>query len=212
MLIPFKALLFDLDGTLVDSWPVVVKVMEQWSQKHGLPLEKVLKEARGARSEDTVARVAPHLDAEAEALQIEELETAALGELQPIGEAAAFLASLPPERWALVTSSTVAIARQKMDICGLPWPQTVISAESITHGKPHPEGFLKGAQALGVAPQDCLVFEDADNGVKAAIAAGCRIIVVGGVSEIEHPLIVGRIASYAEIRCTGRDELEIVTR
>ena len=203
----FKALLFDLDGTLVDSLAMVQNVMETWCRRHGIPFEKALEVCHGGRTVDTVALLAPHLCARKEAKEIERMEDAASGSLMPIAGAAHFLASLQAVPWAIVTSSNLEAATLKLSVCGLPKPPILITAESVTQGKPHPEPFLLAAEKLGVAPAECLVFEDADNGVNSALAAGCHVMLVGQGCAIEHPGIVGRLADFTGYSLSQDDAL-----
>lgn len=207
----FKALVFDLDGTLVDSSGVVRKVMEEWCHKNGIRLQSVLDVFEGGRTEDTVALVAPHLCAKSEAAEIELLESRALDGIMPILGADRFLNHLASDRWAIVTSSSMLTARPKLEACGMPIPPVFITAESVNHGKPHPEAFLTAANELGIRPDECLVFEDADNGVTSALAAGCRVIVVGDSCCIEHPHIVGRIPSFVDVEFTPEGNLKVGT-
>jgi sugar-phosphatase len=201
MILPrFKALLFDLDGTLVDSSAVVRRIMEDWCLKHGIPLQSMLDIYLGARTEDTVAIVAPHLCAKSEAVLLDSLEGQSLEGLVSIEGAAAFLSSLPSGSWAVVTSSSILTAEPKLRACQLPVPGVLVTAESVTKGKPDPEPYLKAAEAFGVAPEVCLVFEDIDNGVNSAIAAGCKVVVVGEGCQVQHEGILCRIKSFADIR------------
>ena len=198
-------LLFDLDGTLVDSSAIVQMVMEKWCRTHGIPLQAVLDVCHGGRTEDTVALVAPHLCAPSEAAEIEAEESNALEGLMPVDGARDFLASLEAVQWAVVTSNSLVTAIPKLNACQLPVPDVFITSESVTQGKPHPEPFLKAAEALGVSAAACLVFEDADNGVRSALAAGCTVILVGDTCVIQHERIIGRIASFKEIVIDGGD-------
>lgn len=205
----FQALLFDLDGTLVDSSAVVRRIMEAWCLKHGIPLQPVLDICFGGRTEDTVALVAPHLDAKSEAAQLDSLEGATMDGLVAIEGAAAFLASLGTHEWAVVTSSSILTAEPKLKACNLAIPRVVITAESVENGKPHPDPFIKAAQLLGIAPQDCLVFEDTDNGVRSALAAGCKVVIVGKDCRIQDGNVIARIASFAEIQPTESGDMRV---
>jgi mannitol-1-/sugar-/sorbitol-6-phosphatase len=211
MALTFKAIIFDLDGTLVDSSSVVRRVMEAWCLKHNVPLQSVLDVCAGGRTEDTVALVAPHLCAKSEALEIERLESTALDGLTPIPGACRFLEELAAHTWAIVTSSSTLTAKPKLEACGMPVPTVLIAAESVDHGKPHPEPFLKTAAKLRASPEECLVFEDADNGVNSALAAGCSVVIVGDACRIEHPGIVARIASFVEVELSSTGHLRIGT-
>ncbi len=205
----FKALIFDLDGTLVDSSKVVHLVMERWCLKNGIPLQTVLEACHGERTEDTVSRVAPHLCAKSEAIQIEHMESATLEGLLPVGGADRFLINLEKEMWAIATSSSIITAKQKLESCRMPIPDVFITAESVGCGKPHPEPFLKAAAALGIPPSECLVFEDADNGVRSALTAGCLVFIIGNSCQIEHSNIIGRASTFDEVTLTKSGELII---
>jgi mannitol-1-/sugar-/sorbitol-6-phosphatase len=205
----FKTLIFDLDGTLVDSSAIIRKVMEAWCLKHHIPLQSVWDLSLGGRTEDTVALVAPHLCARSEAAQIEELESTTLDGLLPIAGAVRFLLSLGTTPWALVTSSSMVNARAKLVTCGMPIPKVFVTAGSVSQGKPHPEPFLVAARELGIEPEDCLVFEDADNGVNSALSAGCKVIVIGGSCSIEHPNVIHRTANFEDLELTEEGYLRM---
>lgn len=207
----FSAVIFDLDGTLVDSSAVIRKVMEAWCLANDVPLNEVLALCHGGRTEDTVAAVAPHLCARSEAARIEQLESGTLDGMLPIPGADRLLRELACHAWAIVTSSSMAAARAKLEVCSMPVPAVFVAAESVVHGKPHPQPFLVAAEALGVSPGKCLVFEDADNGVNAALAAGCRVVVIGDACRMEHPHIIARIASFSDTTVTPSGNLRIGT-
>jgi sugar-phosphatase len=204
----FKALLFDLDGTLVDSNAIALKVMEVWCAKHGIPFQAVLEVGHGGRTEDAVARLAPHLDAEAEAAEIEHLEATSLDGLAVTADADCFVNSVARYAWAIVTSSSLPLATSKLAACHLPVPDVLLTAECVQHGKPHPEPFLKAAEALGVTPEECLVFEDADNGVNSALAAGCKVIIIGDGCAIQHHSVVVRLPSFVGLTVSGDGKLQ----
>ncbi|QIF02800.1 HAD-IA family hydrolase [Roseimicrobium sp. ORNL1] len=193
---PFKALLFDLDGTLVDSTAVVNHVMEAWCLRHHLPVREVLATFHGQRTKDTVALFAPHLNAKAEAEALDAEERDAMGSLLPIAGAGVFLNDLHGCRWGIVTSSTEVVARFKLNTCKLPVPPVLITADVVTHGKPHAEPFLRAASAMNLPPAQCLVFEDADSGVRSALDAGCCVVVVGDHCQIQHERILLRVPTF----------------
>jgi sugar-phosphatase len=205
----FKVLIFDLDGTLVDSSEVVRKVMESWSLKHDIPLQAVLDVCHGGRTEDTVSLVAPHLCAKTEAAEIEHLESITLDGLMPIAGADRFLTSLSPDVWAIVTSSSMLTAKPKLETCGMAIPRVFVTAESVKKGKPYPEPFLKAAKELGIEPAECLVFEDADNGVNSALAAGCQVIIIGDSCKIEDGNIVCRSPNFTDLNMSNGGDLKL---
>lgn len=205
----FKALIFDLDGTLVDSSEVVRKVMETWCLKHDIPLQSVLDVCHGGRTEDTVSLVAPHLCAKTEAAEIEHLESTTLDGLMPISGADRFLEDLASHVWAIVTSSSMLTAKPKLEACRMLIPSVFITAESVNYGKPHPEPFLKAAIELGIEPKECLVFEDAENGVNSALAAGCRVIIIGDSCKIQNENIVCRTRDFTELNFSDEGDLKL---
>jgi sugar-phosphatase len=136
----------------------------------------VLSITHGCRAIETVARLRPDLDPEAELKVIEDLEIEDREGLTVLPGVPELLASLPEDRWAVVTSATERLARVRLAAVGLPVPRHFVSADRVTHGKPHPEPFLTGAAVLGFAPEECVVFEDAPSGVQAGREAGCTVV------------------------------------
>jgi mannitol-1-/sugar-/sorbitol-6-phosphatase len=173
-----RGILFDLDGVLVDSTAAVARVWRGWALEHGLRPETVIDEAHGRRSIETVRALAPHLDAERENTRVENMEIADRESVVALPGAAAVLRILPAGRFSLVTSATRALAVARMEQAGLPVPERFITAEDVRDGKPSPEPYLKGATLLGLAPPDCLVFEDTAAGIDSAHAAGMRVIAL----------------------------------
>ena len=173
-----KAILFDLDGVLVDSTPAVSRVWARWAQEHGLPPEKVIAHAHGRRSIETVRQFAPALNAERENGRVEQMEIDDKEGVIALPGAARLLSRLPQNRFAIVTSATAPLARARMLYAGLPVPEHLISADDVLHGKPSPEPYLKGAELLGFPAPDCLVFEDVPAGITSARAAGMQVIAI----------------------------------
>lgn len=169
-----SAVLFDLDGVLVDSTESVTRVWRGWAIEHGYDPEVVVKIAHGRRAIETVQLVAPHLDSVTELIEIERRELADTEGLRKFAGADELLGSLPHDRWTVVTSGTRALATMRLQAAGLPVPETMISADDVALGKPNPAPYLKGAEMLGVAPDNCMVIEDAPSGLRAAKAAGMR--------------------------------------
>ena len=172
------AILFDLDGVLVDSQAVVVRTWHEWAKEKDLDAGRILEVAHGRRPAEVVRLFAPHLDADAEARELERMETNDLEGVLEIEGARELLSSLPADGWTVVTSGTRVLASGRMEHVGLPLPERFVSADDVENGKPHPEAYLKGAEILGVSPEACVVVEDAPSGVSSAKSAGMRVIAV----------------------------------
>jgi sugar-phosphatase len=170
------ALLFDLDGVLINSTPAVARVWRQWAIEHGFKPEEVIARAHGRPSLTTVREYLPNADHEAENREVERREIEDLEGVIPLPGALDLLASLPPDRWTIVTSCTRPLAEVRIRAAGLPLPKKMITSNDITHGKPHPEPYLKGAAILGFPPTECVVLEDVPAGVRAGKAAGAKVI------------------------------------
>lgn len=179
-----RALLLDMDGTLVDSDAVVARVWHDWATAHGLDPDRVLARAHGRQGYATMAELLPDRPMEinhAENQELLRLETADVDGIVPVPGAPEFLAALTTLAvpHALVTSADTALAAARMQAADLSMPRTRVAAECVDAGKPDPEGFLKGAAELGFAPADCVAFEDSGAGIAAAKAAGMRVVGVG---------------------------------
>ncbi|AJC58723.1 MULTISPECIES: HAD-IA family hydrolase [Streptomyces] len=177
-----RALLLDMDSTIVNSEAVVERCWRRWAAEQGLPAEDVLKVVHGRQGWATMAALLPDRPMEqnlADNRRMLEQETADVEGVVPVPGAPAFMAALARLPHALVTSADIALAEARMGAAGLPMPDVRITAESVSASKPDPEGFLKGAAELGFAPEDCLVFEDSEAGIEAGRAAGMRVVGVG---------------------------------
>jgi sugar-phosphatase len=179
MIFTAKAFLFDMDGVLIDSAPAVERVWRKWALAHHLDPETVVEQAHGRRSIETIRAVAPYMNAERENVKVEQMEIEDKEGVTALPGAAELLRSLPPERFAIVTSATRPLAVARLGYAGLPFPTHMITADDVVHGKPSPEPYLKGAALLGVLPSDCLVFEDTPAGIASAHAASMRVIALG---------------------------------
>lgn len=173
-----KAVLFDMDGTIVDSSIPVQKAWKAWADEFGIDFAKVMAVMHGRRAIETMQMLAPHLPQPETVDRFLAAEALDLDGIVEIPGAAAFIAALPPDRWGVVTSATQGMARARMQAAGLPDPRVLVSADMVSHGKPHPECFLRAAAMLGVAPEDCLAFEDAPAGIQSALAAGMAVVGV----------------------------------
>jgi sugar-phosphatase len=169
-------LLFDLDGTLVDSRVVVERHWSAFCERNGLDFPSVLAVLHGVRSVDTIRAVAPLLDAPVEAARLDEGEEADTDGLVLVAGADVALASLPEGGWGIVTSGHRTLAERRLRAVGLPIPAVMVCGDEIVSGKPDPEGFLTAARLLGAEPATCVAFEDAPAGILAARAAGMPVV------------------------------------
>ena len=174
------AALFDMDGTLVDSHAVVESLWAGFADRYDVDLDALLAYSHGRQTVDTVARFLPSgIDPEP---VIAELEASGLDRLDEISEvpgAAALLTSLRGTPVAVVTSAPRDLTIQRLQAVGIPVPEVLVCAEDVHEGKPSPEGYLRAAELLGANPRDCVAFEDAEAGLRAAVASGARVVVVG---------------------------------
>ncbi|NKQ28614.1 HAD-IA family hydrolase [Streptomyces galbus] len=192
-----RALLLDMDGTLVNSDAVVERVWRRWADHHGLDGDEVMKVVHGRQGYASMAVLLPGRPMErnyADNARMLAEETADLDGVVPVPGAGEFLAALVrlgvPH--ALVTSADVPLSTARMGAAGLGLPAVRVTAESVGASKPDPEGFLKGAAELGVDPADCVVFEDSGAGIAAGRAAGMRVVGVGPRAAVHGPDAVVR--------------------
>lgn len=176
MEIACAAILFDMDGVLIDSTPAVARVWSQWARERGFDPEKVVRLAHGRPSISTIRDLLPNADHEAENGEVERREIADLEGVVPLPGARRLLASLPQERFAIVTSSTRKLAEARLYAAGLPVPTFFVTSTDIVDGKPHPEPYLKAAGKLETDPRECIVVEDVPSGIRSGKAAGARVI------------------------------------
>jgi len=171
-----KAFLFDLDGVLVDSRAIVERTWRRWAERHQIDPAPFLQIAHGRRARDTLRMVQPRLATDTEVEWLDAAELADREALKPVPGAKELLASLPRDRWAIVTSCGRDLARLRLGSAGIPIPDVMIVAEEVKRGKPAPDGYRLGAERLGYATPDCIVFEDAPAGVAAGRAAGAQVV------------------------------------
>ncbi len=211
----FSAFLFDMDGTVLNSAAPGERVWTAWANKHGLDPETFLPTIAGVRGVEVIAALAlAGVDPVAEAEAVTQAEIDDIDGIHAIEGAVDFLRALPQQAWAIVTSSPRRLALRRLEAAGIPIPAVLVTAEDVTRGKPAPDCFLLGAQRLGVAIEDCLVFEDAAAGIAAAEAAGAAVMVVSAMHRqpmaTRHPSIAG----YAgiEAKPAGRGRLALASR
>jgi mannitol-1-/sugar-/sorbitol-6-phosphatase len=173
-----SAILFDLDGVLVDSTRSVERQWRIWAREQGIDEEKVMAVAHGVRAIEVIRTVAPHFDAEAEVRKLESREAADHDGVTVMPGAADLVRSIPDGRWGVVTSGTRHLATARLRLAGIPVPKVMVAADDVTRGKPHPEPYLKGAELLGENPAECLVIEDAPAGIRSAHAGGMKVIAL----------------------------------
>ena len=196
-----SALLLDMDGTLVHSTGEVETVWRLWCRRHQLAPEPVLAMCHGVRSREVIRALAPQLDLAREVALLDELEIQHAEVAEAVAGARAVLAALAPDRWALVTSASQRVARHRLASAGLPLPRLLIGAEDVVRGKPDPEPYLLAARRLGLAPADCLVFEDAPAGICSALQAGCQVVQIGGDKRLDDG-VRARLEDWRQIRLT----------
>lgn len=179
-----KGILFDMDGILISSIGSVERSWTKWANMRGVDPEYACRTAHGRRAIEAVAELRPDLDSEAELKLIEAIEVADGQGLTVMPGVLELLAKLPKGSWTVVTSATERLAWARMADAGIPVPERIVTAEHVIRGKPHPEPFLAGARLLGVAPAECVVFEDSSSGVTAGRAAGCIVVA----TTFSHPV------------------------
>jgi sugar-phosphatase len=194
---PYRAFLFDMDGTILTSIAAAERVWAAWAVRHGVDVETFLPTIHGARAIDTINRLAlPGVDAEAEAAWITEAELEDVEGVEEVAGAAGFLQSLPAHQWAIVTSAPRALALRRMAAAGIPEPDVMVTAEDVSAGKPDPSGYRLAARRLDVDIQDCLVFEDATVGILAAEAAGADLLIVTATHDQPIETVHATLAGY----------------
>jgi sugar-phosphatase len=171
-------LLFDMDGVLMSSLGSVERSWRKFAELRGVDPALAVKIAHGKRALDTVRHLLPHADAEAELRIIEQIEIDDTEGISVLPGVLSLLRSLPADAWTIVTSATTRLAQSRLACVGISPPTHMITSEMVAQGKPHPEPYLRGAEMLGLPPQDCLVIEDAPAGVAAGKAAGCQVMAV----------------------------------
>jgi sugar-phosphatase len=204
-----SALLFDMDGVLIDSTPAVARVWRAWAVEHGFNPEEVVTRAHGRPSLTTVREYLPHSDHEAENREVERREIEDLAGVIPLPGALELLASLPDDRWTIVTSCTRRLAEVRIKAAGLPLPKKLVTSSDIVQGKPHPEPYLKGASVLGFPATECVVLEDVPAGIRSGKAAGERVIAF--TTTVQGSVLRDAGADWIlkncrEIKIVGRDD------
>ncbi|MGV9230993.1 HAD family hydrolase [Streptomyces nigra] len=208
-----RALLLDMDGTLVNSDAVVERIWRRWADRHGLDGDEVMKVVHGRQGHASMALLLPNRPVEqnhADNARMLAEETADMDGVVPVPGAPEFLASLRGLPHALVTSADVALSTARMAAAGLPLPDVRVTAESVGASKPDPEGFLKGAAELGVDPADCIVFEDSGAGIQAGRAAGMRVVGIGPRAGLHEPDVLVEDLRRVRVEDVGGGTIRLV--
>lgn len=208
-----RALLLDMDGTLVDSTAVVERLWLSWAEPHGLDPATVLGVIHGRQGHQSMAIMLPERDHSINLVENQQMlatEASDVDGVIEISGAGAFLRSLEGLPHAIVTSANVPLMNARMTAAGLTVPELAVTAESVSASKPDPEGFLLGASLLGIDPADCIVFEDSGAGIQAAHAAGMRVIGIGAHARTHSPEFhVDDLTQVAVVRTTEGLELHV---
>jgi mannitol-1-/sugar-/sorbitol-6-phosphatase len=194
------ALLFDLDGVLINSTPAVARVWHRWALAHGFNPQEVIARAHGRPSIATLRDYLPHVDHEAENRKIERAEIEDLDGVVALPGTLDLLASLPEDRWTIVTSGTRPLAEVRIKHAGLPLPKKMITATEIVHGKPDPEPYQKAAAMLRFAASDCVVCEDVPAGIRSGKSAGAKVIAF--TTTVQAALLREAGADYVARNCS----------
>ena len=206
------AVLFDLDGVLVDSTRSVERQWRAWAREQGIDGDKVMAVAHGVRTIEVIRAVAPHLDAEAEVRKLESREAGDRDGVVVMPGAVELVRAIPEGCWCVVTSGTRLLASTRLRLAGIPVPKVLITADDVAHGKPHPEPYLKGAKLLGASPAECLVIEDAPAGIQSAHAGGMKVIALTSTypaSALREADVVAEKLAQIEVSLDGARKLAI---
>ena len=205
-----QGLLFDMDGVLISSIASVNRCWRRWAAHYGVPDAEHFEIAHGTRAVDIIRMLKPEFSQDevmAGLRLIEDMEIDDVADLKVLPGVRALLASLPPERWTIVTSATRRLMVGRLKAAELPFPKQLIAGDDVVQGKPHPEPYQKGAALLGLRPADCVIVEDAPSGVGAGVAAGCRVLGVLGTHAAEKLSAAGAswvVASLEDMKVTRK--------
>lgn len=201
-----QALLFDLDGTLVESTLFIERLWQDWGMQHGIPPQRMSEVMHGRRANEIIHIVAPHLSIKDEVYALETDEISRMDGMRTYAGARELLNSLPLGQWAIVTSGSMRVASARLSYANLPRPEVFVTAHDVAAGKPAPDAYLLAAERLHVKPRDCVVVEDAPAGVRAGKSAGMKVIGVASSHSKEElsqaDVVVGQLADI-QLQCTG---------
>ncbi|MEO3823544.1 HAD-IA family hydrolase [Actinomadura sp. B10D3] len=178
MILSCDAVLFDVDGTLVDSTPLVERAAREWAAEYGIDPDEFLSDAHGRRTSDRVADFLPPEQVSEATARLDALEAARTDGITALPGAVDLLAAMNGLPHAFVTSMDRAQLKARTEVAGVPLPPVVVTADDVSSGKPDPSGYLQAAGRLGVAPSGCVVIEDAPAGIAAGRSAGATVLAV----------------------------------
>ena len=209
MVLTCAGLLFDMDGVLVSSIGSVNRCWRRWAEHYGVPEANRIQIAHGMRAVEIMEQLKPGIDKVEGLRRIEDMEIDDVADLQVLNGVRELLLSLPPERWAIVTSATSRLLLGRLRAAGLPVPDRIISGDMVERGKPDPEPYRRGAGLIHSEPADCIVVEDAPSGVRAGVAAGCRVLGVLGTHQASDLFEAGAswvAANLADVTAESSDD------
>jgi len=201
--ISVRGILFDMDGVLISSTAADERCWLRWAKHHKMEGAFSLQSTHGRRALDTLRAIRPDLDPVIEQRRLEDYDAEDHSGLIILPGVQKLLASLPADRWNIVTSATVRLLEGRLNFAALPVPAVLVSADKVANGKPHPEPYLTGAKFLGLMPADCLVIEDSPAGVASGRAAGCKVLAV--LSSHSRAELIGAdwfVASLEQVTAT----------
>jgi mannitol-1-/sugar-/sorbitol-6-phosphatase len=207
----FDAVIFDMDGTLIDSTPAVVRAWTTWAAEHGLTPEE-LAGHHGMPSARVVRKLLPEHQHESAIDRINALEIDDVQDIVVLPGAVDALEALSSARNAIATSCTMPLAKARIAAADLVPPSVLVTADQVEHGKPAPDPFLLAAERLGVAPERCLVVEDAPAGLTAAEAAGCYRLAVVTTTPEEELVADGIVRNLGDVEFVASDDGTIRVR
>jgi len=201
-----QAVLFDLDGTLVESTFFIERLWQDWGVQHGITRQRMSEVMHGRPATEIINIVAPHLSIKDEVYALEADEISRMDGMKTYAGVNELLSSLPPKQWAIVTSGSLRVASARLDYAKLPRPDIFITADDIRAGKPAPDAYILAAQRLHVSPADCVVVEDAPAGVQAGKSAGMKVIGIASShskEELKRADVVVQQLADIQLQVTG---------
>lgn len=200
----FAAVLFDMDGTLIDSIPIVIRSWLRWADEEGVDPHR-LAGFHGVPARAIAERLLPPERVDAAVERIDAIELADTDDITILPGAVEALEALHPGHCAIATSCTAPLARVRIAATGLPAPSVVVTASDVERGKPYPDPYLLAARRLGVDPTRCLVVEDAPGGLEAARAAGCATLAVTTTTDSSELIADAVVDHLGEVRFAVAD-------